>query len=136
MKRILVLAIVALAALTVAVQAKDAPVTAEKIEKLIKLYKESLKVDNEGIRQSTLYQLARIKVDYPWADLSDISKDVKRVSQKDKSATVRIQANLTLAYLADDELSKRVQPVVPDEYAVFYNKVQSELFGAAEQVAE
>lgn len=136
MKRILVLAIVVLAVFSVTVQAKETPVTADKIEKLIKLYKESLKVDNEGIRQSTLYQLARIKVDYPWADLRDITKDVKRVSQKDESATVRIQANLTLAYLTEEGLSKKVQPLVPDEYAGFYNKVQSELFGAEEQVAE
>ncbi len=136
MKRILVLAIVAVAVLSVSVQAKEAPVTTDKIEKIIKLYKESLKVDNEGVRQSTLYQLARIKVDYPWADLSGIAKDVERVSQKDASATVRIQANLTLAYLTEEGLSQKVQPLVPDEYAGFYNKVQSELFGAAEQVAE
>jgi len=136
MKRILVLAIVAVAILSVSVQAKETPVTADKIEKIVKLYKESLKVDNEGVRQSALYQLARIKVDYPWADLSGITKEVKRVSKQDESATVRIQANLTLAYLTEEGLSKKVQPVVPDEYAGFYNKVQSELFGAAEQVAE
>lgn len=136
MKRIVVFALVALAVVSAFAQAKEKPVDAATISKVLGFYKSSLKAENEGIRQSTLYQLARIKVDYPWANLAGIMDDVKRVSKNDNSETVRIQANLILAYLKNDGLSKKVQPEVPDEYAGFYSRVQSELFGPTEQVAE
>jgi hypothetical protein len=136
MKRIVVLALIALAVVSASAQVKYKPVDAAAISKILGHYKNSLKAENDGIRQSTLYQLARIKADYPWANLAGIMDDVKRVSKKDKSETVRIQANLVLAYLKDDSLSKKVQPEVPDEYAGFYSRIQAELFGPTEQVAE
>jgi hypothetical protein len=136
MKRILVSAIVALAMLSASAQAHDKPVNAAAVGKILELYKSSLKADNEGVRQSTLYQLARIKADYPWANLTGIMDDVRRVSKNDKSETVRIQANFILAYLKDDGLSKKIQPQLPDEYAGFYSRVQAELFGPTEQIAE
>jgi hypothetical protein len=101
--------------------------SAEKMAKLLMQCKASLNSENFGVRRSTLYLLAKIKSSYPDVDVSAVLPSMRRLCVRDKEPIVRVQANLTAAYLTDSTLVKMIKPDSPTDAHGFYDRVQMAL---------
>jgi len=128
MKRgvVLFVAVVMAASLSYGQKKPDCPDKA-RLCKALQGYRECLRSENVGVRTSALYQLAKLKSCYPALDLSEMIQDVNRLCQKDKEPLVRVQANLTYAYVTDDSLSAKVKTEVEGNPVEFFNRIQTEL---------
>ena len=128
MKRLWISVVVVMIAATLAYGQKkpDCP-NKERLAKALEGYKDCLKSDNVGVRASALYQLAKLKCCYPALDLSEMIASLDRVSKKDKDALVRVQANLTCAFIADDSLAMKVKVAAGSDPIEFYNQLQTAL---------
>ncbi len=86
----------------------------------------SLKSDNAGVRNSALYQIAKIRAQYPDFDLSKVEKEVEKVAKKDKSAIVRVNANLVDTVLNDKTAESMVNLAAAEPQEFFsdlYNSI-------------
>jgi hypothetical protein len=100
-----------------------------KAKRVILGYERALQSDNMGVRQSALYQLARIRSRFPNVDLENSVDKVAQMSKKDEEPVVRAQASLTLVYLQDRELIQSINPELPSDPVTFYNQVHVAVAG-------
>lgn len=90
-------------------------------------YMECLKSDNYGVRKSALYQLAKLHALDPTIDMKAMCEQICKISKKDTNPLLRVQAELTIRYITDEELAKLVRPVDEDDGTAFYNQVHTVL---------
>jgi hypothetical protein len=132
MKRILATVMILMAAMLSFAQSSDHPEMTDraKAKRIILGYERALQSDNMGVRQSALYQLARIKSRFPQVDLLNTMDKVAQMSKKDEEPVLRAQASLTLVYLQDKELMQSIKPDVPSDPVDFYNQVHVAVAGS------
>lgn len=99
----------------------------DKICKAIKGYKMALKSENPGLRLNALYQIAQVKSMYPNMDLSECTKEIKTLLEDEKNLRVNIQGNLTLIYLKNDGLVKKVKMEYKEPPVNFFKRVYEEI---------
>ncbi len=124
MKKLFIVLIVTLLATGLSF-AKDAPKSSQ-LDIAAKNLLMSLKSDNAGVRNSALYQIAKIRAQYPDYDLSKVEKEVEKVAQKDKSAIVRVNANLVDTVLNDKVAESQVNLAAAEPQEFFtdlYNSI-------------
>jgi len=131
MKRCYVTLMILLAAVLSNAQTTSHPEMMDraKAKRIILGYVRALQSDNMGVRQSALYQLARIKSRFPEVDLSNTVDQIAQLSKKDEEPVVRVQASLILVYLQDRELLQTIKPDSPADPVNFYNQVHVAVAG-------
>ena len=102
-------------------------VTAEKIELAKKGLLFSLKSENDGVRNSALHVLAKVRSEHPQADLSVFNKALTQMSKNDDRSFLRANANLAYIYINSTELPSKVRTETQEDPSVFFNELYSEL---------
>lgn len=85
-------------------------------------FKNALMQENEGVRLSALFALARTRFEYPKTDFSSFDRTLVRLAKNDPSDRVQLYAKLTHLYLTDNSLVTAV-PVVDVEAPQQFYKV-------------
>jgi len=131
MKRVYVTMMILLAAVLSNAQTSSHPEMKDhaRAKRIIMGYVRALQSDNMGVRQSALYQLARIKSHFPEVDLTNTLDQIAQLSKKDEEPVVRVQASLILVYLQDRELLQTIKPESPADPVNFYNQVHVAVAG-------
>ena len=99
----------------------------KSLDTILKNYLNALKSDNAGLRNSALYQIVKIKAQYPEADLGVCEKCIAQMSSKDKNTHVRINAGLALLCLKDRQLPTKVQATTEEEPTKFFARLHQEI---------
>ena len=120
MKRILSSAIVLCLAVGMAHAASNAPVLSVTAGKM---YTTALKSENDGLRNSAIFELAKIRSKYHYIDLTGYEKALKKMSSSDSKEFIRLNAQLTLTYLQDKTLSERVKVQDGEDPLAFYTRL-------------
>jgi hypothetical protein len=125
MKRCLVTTMILMMAMLSFAQTASHPEMMDraKAKRVMLGYERALQSDNMGVRQSALYQLARIRSRFPNVDLANTLDRVAQMSKKDQEPVVRAQASLTLVYLQDRDLIQSIDPELPTDPVAFFNQV-------------
>ena len=74
-------------------------VSIEKFEIAVKAYKDALNSDNIGVRNSALYQIAKLKKLTPEYKLSKFDKSLLSMTKKDDEGYLRVNAKLVYLML-------------------------------------
>ena len=133
--RIAVIALTALIAVNVSFGKAPRFETLEsKIEYAKKNYAVGLQSDNTGLVESTIKMIAKMKLQAPSADVTQLQKRLNEISVNHPSATVRYKAYISSSICADPEWFAKEKSVVnADEEQFFINadqRLQQKLFGA------
>ncbi len=103
------------------------PVDSGKLELATKGLLASLKSENPGVRNSALHVLAKIRSEYPQADLSVFNRMLTQMSKNDAQSMIRANANLAYIYINSTELPSKVRTQDQEDPSVFFNDLYSEL---------
>jgi hypothetical protein len=95
----------------------------EPICKAMDGYKMALKSENPGLRLNALYQIAQIKSMYPEMNFAECSKHIKKLVEIEKNPRVKVQANLALAYLNENNLAKTIKMAYKEPPVDFFKRV-------------
>lgn len=86
-----------------------------------------LKSGNTGARNSALHVIAKIKSEYPNADLSEFNAVLKQLEKNDARSIIRVNANLAYVYINSPELAERIKVEDPENPAAFFSALYAEL---------
>ncbi len=104
----------------------SAEVSSKKLEQAEKAYKLSLQSDNAGVRNSALKQIVVLTSQYPDFDAYEFTSLLKKMSNKDDKAYIRVNAKMTLDLLKDKDLIEHIDTEEIDP-KVFFNDVYNKL---------
>jgi HEAT repeat protein len=120
MKRALFLAIVLCFTVVMAHAAANAPILTDAAGRM---YIMALKSDNVGLRNSAIFELAKIRSQCDYVDLTEYEKVLKKLSSVDNNHLIRMNAQLTLTYLQDKELSDKIKVQDDEDPFAFYTRL-------------
>ncbi len=104
----------------------SAEVSSKKLEQAEKAYKLALQSDNAGVRNSALKQIVVLTSQYPDFDAYEFTSLLKKMSNKDDKAYIRVNAKMTLDLLKDKDLIEHIDTEEIDP-KVFFNDVYNKL---------
>ena len=103
---------------------------AEKAQAAIFAYSRSLQSPVAGIRLNAMYQVAKLKSQYPELDYQVILNKLGKISKSDALETLRLHAKLTSMYLNDEALWKTVRAVNDENPMEFFNELYRKINAA------
>jgi hypothetical protein len=117
----------ALALLSLLASAFSQEFDKKAFDKALTNYQSAMQSESPGIRSSAIYQIAQMKSQRPGEDFSSVAPALVKVAKNDPNPLIRVHAELTISYLFDDDLTKKIKADEGLDMNDFYNKLYNEM---------
>lgn len=102
-------------------------VSEKSLKKAVKVYTESLKHSNEGIVESTIFNIMRMKKAYTNVDFTSVNKQLETLLVNPPSEIIRYKAFIAINYLENPERFPWIEEINPEQSAEFFQRLSERL---------
>lgn len=87
----------------------------------------SLKSENNGVRNSAIFNVVQYKKLYPAKDFNPFAKEIQKISKTDPMVQNRLHAHLALICLEQPEVMATIDPNTFEDPIVFFDALYEQL---------
>ncbi len=131
MKKIVIISMVCIL-FTGILYAKPKPAPNPQVEMAVSNLLQALESDNIGLKNSAMFQLTKLKFQYPDYNMAKVEKVIAKLEKNDNSSIIRINANLVKTIMKENPKESTVFITAPD-HREFFNNLYSTLVLSSEQ---
>jgi len=99
----------------------------EQFEQAKKCYLNALDSENQGVRDSAILQVVKVKVKYPDENYQTIIRKLQKLSKRDDVFYIRTHAYLACEFFKHPELAQMINPADYQVPAFFFDQLYQKI---------